>query len=132
MSGHLNPLGCHSRSICLPVTIGVLGRTQDKPHGRVLLAGSLYEGVFAPLMAEGSPAANSLSWLVGTGPARGMGLLLVVVVVLSVGLAVGGYSYRRLRYMEDELPDAIPDAFIAADKDELQALADRQFLGESV
>jgi MFS family permease len=101
--------------------------TSMQPLG-FLLAGFLYEAAFAPLMAEGSPVANSLSWLVGTGPARGMGLLLVVVGVLSVGLAVGGYSYRRLRLVEDDLPDAVPDASFAADKDELQALADRQLM----
>ncbi len=32
--------------------------------------------------------------------------------------------------MEDDLPDAVPDAIIVADKDDLQAQADQQILAQ--
>jgi hypothetical protein len=89
-----------------------------------ITTGPLVERFFEPWMAAGGPLAASIGALIGAGPGRGMGLLMVVIGLLYLLLAVGGLSYRQLRYMEDALPDAIPDALIIADKDQAQRLAD--------
>jgi len=73
-----------------------------------ILAGPLHDEVFAPLMVSGGRLEDSLSWLVGAGPGWGMALMLVLCGALSVGLALWGYRYRRLRFMEDDLPSAEP------------------------
>jgi hypothetical protein len=39
--------------------------------------------------------------------------------------SVAAYSYRPIRCLEDILPDAIADDVIEADKDKIQAKADR-------
>jgi hypothetical protein len=51
---------------------------------------------------------------------------MITVGLLRVVMAFIGYNFKPLRNMEDDLPDAIPDAIIVADKDVLQALADEQ------
>ncbi|MFE2865370.1 amino acid adenylation domain-containing protein [Embleya sp. NPDC059259] len=88
-------------------------------------AGPLADKVFEPLLRSDGALADSVGVVLGTGPGRGTGLLLVLV-----GLALGvwgliGLSYRPLSRMEDLLPDAIPDVEIG-DKDTIQAEADRQ------
>jgi hypothetical protein len=79
-----------------------------------LLAGPLADGVFAPLMAPGGALAGTLGPLLGgTGPGRGIGLLLVVMGGMCVVVAVAGLLSPRLMRMEDDLPDAHPDALSA-------------------
>jgi hypothetical protein len=95
-----------------------------------LVAGPLVDGVFEPLMAHDGLLANSVGALIGSGPGRGIALLMIIMGVLRVILAIVGYGYRPLRLMEDGLPDAISDAIIVADKDALQAQADRQLLAQ--
>ncbi|MEU5261589.1 amino acid adenylation domain-containing protein [Amycolatopsis sp. NPDC021455] len=75
------------------------------------LAGPLTDGVFEPLAA----AAGM--------PGRGMGWLAVGAGIVSLALAAGAWRYRRLRLLEDELPDAIPDPVVLKDKDAIQAKA---------
>jgi hypothetical protein len=86
-----------------------------------ILTGPLHDRVFEPLMSDGGTLARSLGWLLGAGPGRGMALMLVLCGAISVLLAVWGYRHAPIRFMEDDLPDAIPDAIIIADKDALQA-----------
>ncbi|MYS78909.1 non-ribosomal peptide synthetase/MFS transporter [Embleya scabrispora] len=88
-------------------------------------AGPLADRVFEPLLRSDGALAGSVGVVLGTGPGRGTGLLLVLV-----GLALGvwgllGLWYRPLSRMEDALPDAIPDVEIG-DKDTIQAEADRR------
>lgn len=90
-----------------------------------LTAGPLADRVFEPLLRSDGALADSVGVVLGTGPGRGTGLLLVLV-----GLALGvwglvGLLYRPLSRMEDVLPDAIPDVEIG-DKDTIQAEADRR------
>lgn len=99
------------------------------PFG-ALLAGPLVDKVFEPLMAHNGLWASSIGGLIGSGPGRGIALLMIMMGTLRVILAIAGYSYRPLRTMEDTLPDAIPDAIIIADKDALQEQADRQLLAQ--
>ncbi len=88
-----------------------------------LLAGPLVASVFAPL-ASSLPRGISEAGLFG--PAGGMGLLITGIGLILFIWAVMGMSYPQLRHMETILPDAVPDAFIIRDKDQLQNRADRQ------
>ncbi|MFB6891499.1 amino acid adenylation domain-containing protein [Kitasatospora sp. NPDC056327] len=90
-----------------------------------LTAGPLSDHVFEPLMRPGGALADSVGLVLGTGPGRGAGLLLVVVGLLLAVWGLVGLAYRPLRLLEDILPDALPDAEIG-DKDAIQAEADRQ------
>jgi hypothetical protein len=65
--------------------------------------------VFNPLLVEGGALASTVGQVLGVGPARGTGLLFVVSGLLSVVVAAGGYLYPRTHYLEDELPDAMPE-----------------------
>ncbi|WP_293017300.1 MULTISPECIES: hypothetical protein [unclassified Moorena] len=73
-----------------------------------LIAGPLDELVFEPLMAVNGQLANSLGKIIGTGTGRGIDLIFIVVGILIVMITIGAYQYPRLRFIEDELPDAIP------------------------
>ncbi|MET9400200.1 amino acid adenylation domain-containing protein [Kitasatospora sp. NPDC002965] len=90
-----------------------------------LTAGPLSDHVFEPLMRPGGALADSVGLVLGTGPGRGAGLLLVVVGLVLTVWGVLGLAYRPLRLLEDLLPDALPDAEIG-DKDAIQAEADRR------
>jgi MFS family permease len=90
-----------------------------------LTAGPLADRIFEPLLQPGGLLAPTVGALIGTGPGRGMALLLIIVGGLLMIWGAIGLRYRPLRYMEDILPDALPDAEIADDKDALQAEADR-------
>ncbi|MFI8082966.1 amino acid adenylation domain-containing protein [Kitasatospora sp. NPDC086009] len=89
-----------------------------------LTAGPLSDHVFEPLMRPGGALADSVGLVLGTGPGRGAGLLLVVVGAVLAVWGLLGLAYRPLRLIEDLLPDALPDAEIG-DKDAIQAEADR-------
>lgn len=79
------------------------------PPVAALLCGPLSDKLFEPWMAPGGALADSAGRVLGTGTGRGIALLFVVLgacVFLNVLLA---YLSPRLRNVEDELPDAIPD-----------------------
>lgn len=76
-----------------------------------LVAGPLADYVFEPLLADArSPLAETLGAIVGVGQGRGIGLLFIILGLLTVLSVCCAYLYPRLRYLEDELTDAIPDA----------------------
>jgi hypothetical protein len=78
-------------------------------------AGPLADKIFEPLMAVGGRLAGSVGAVIGTGPGRGIGLLFILMGVLTV-VAVGfGWLYPRLRLLDLELADAIPDLPATAD-----------------
>ncbi|MEV0215411.1 amino acid adenylation domain-containing protein [Micromonospora sp. NPDC050695] len=87
-----------------------------------LSAGPLAEHVFAPLVSPD----GALAAVVGTGPGRGMALAAIVAGLCSLALAAVGIAYRPIRDVEAELPDNDPGTVIVADKDRLQAEADRR------
>ncbi|MCP5099149.1 MAG: MFS transporter, partial [Chloroflexi bacterium] len=93
-----------------------------------LAVGPLVDKVFEPLMAHDGLLASSVGAVIGSGAGRGIALLMIVVGLLRIILAIAGYSVGALRNMEEDLPDAIPDAIIVSDKDALQERADRQLL----
>ncbi|MGD8624876.1 MAG: MFS transporter, partial [Anaerolineae bacterium] len=74
-----------------------------------LLTGPLADHVFGPAMAEGGRLAPVFGGLIGVGPARGMGLMLLLAGVLLLVVTAAAYAYPRLRLIEDELPDVLPD-----------------------
>ena len=74
-----------------------------------LVAGPLADYVFEPLMVPDGPLAESVGQLIGVGQGRGIGLMFMIVGALTMIVTVVAYHYPRLRLLEDELPDAIPD-----------------------
>jgi hypothetical protein len=94
-------------------------------------AGLLADALLEPAMADGGWLSGAVGGLLGSGPGRGMALLLVVLGGVQVVLAVIGLRWRTLRYMEDALPDAIPGAVVTWDRDKLQQEADMLLAGAS-
>jgi MFS family permease len=72
-----------------------------------LIAGPLADHLFEPLLAVGGPLAGNLGRVTGLGPGRGIGLLFSVMGVVQLAAVLIGWSYPRLRLVEDELPDAV-------------------------
>jgi hypothetical protein len=91
-----------------------------------LAAGPLAERLFEPWMRAGGPLAGSAGAVIGTGPGRGIALLVIVAGIGSVVLGLAAFATRRVRRLEDELPDVIPAGVVIRDKDALQEQADRR------
>jgi hypothetical protein len=53
--------------------------------------------------------------VIGTGPGRGIALLLVVIGAVIVAHTVLSYLSPRIRNVEDELPDALPERDAASE-----------------
>jgi MFS transporter, DHA3 family, macrolide efflux protein len=69
--------------------------------------GPLADKVFEPLLRPGGALSASLvGKVVGVGPGRGMGLILVVFGAAAILVSLLAYANPRLRRIEDELPDA--------------------------
>ncbi|ACZ86273.1 non-ribosomal peptide synthetase/MFS transporter [Streptosporangium roseum] len=97
-----------------------------------LTAPSLADDVFGPLLVPGGALADTLVGdVVGVGPGRGAGLLLVVCGALLMLWGALGLWYRPLRRMEDALPDAVAGAEIADDLDAVQVEADAVLLEDA-
>ena len=58
-------------------------------------------------MAANGLLAGSVGQILGVGPRRGIGLLFITMEILAILLTVAVYRYPRLRFVEEELPDAI-------------------------
>ena len=88
-----------------------------------LVAGPLADRVFDPLLAPGGALADTfISALLGTGAGRGIGLLFIVSAVFLLLSSLVVFASPRVRNLEDEIPDAIPDDLPAGEFD-AQALA---------
>ena len=74
-----------------------------------LVVGPLADHLFEPaLLPDGALAAGLGPWL-GTGPGRGIGLMLVLLGIATLGCALLALSLPRVRRIEVELEDQIPD-----------------------
>jgi DHA3 family macrolide efflux protein-like MFS transporter len=73
-----------------------------------LACGPIAERVFNPLLVPGGPLANSVGRVVGTGPARGVGLMFLVIGAFVIAVTLLLYSSPRVRRLEEEIPDAVP------------------------
>jgi hypothetical protein len=61
-------------------------------------------------MAEGGALANTfIGSVLGNGPGRGIGLIMVISCLFMWGTSLVAYANPRIRLLEDEIPDAIPD-----------------------
>ena len=75
-----------------------------------VLAGPLADYVFEPVLGEGGLLASSVGPFLGNGRGRGIGLLFILLGLLTMLTVVAGQLYSRLRLLEDELKDCVPDA----------------------
>jgi hypothetical protein len=63
--------------------------------------------------------------VIGVGQGRGSGFLFIWLGCLTLLVSFLGYIYPRVRLVEDELPDAVPDdAHAQRSADEPAAAAD--------
>lgn len=90
-----------------------------------LMAGPLADYVFGPLTQPGGIAIHLLGTTLGSGPGRGMGLMLMVVGSLIMIWGLLAFLYRPLRELETDLPDALMGVVIHNDKDLLQQEVDK-------
>ncbi len=73
------------------------------------VAGPLADRLFEPAMAPGGRLAESLGALFGVGPGRGIALIFVLGGLAFILAGAAGYLFPRLRRVESELADALPD-----------------------
>ena len=75
-----------------------------------ILSGPLADNVFEPLMAEGGALASTfVGSALGTGPGRGIGLMFILSCLTMTAGSILAYAHPRIRNLEEEIPDAIPD-----------------------
>lgn len=74
-----------------------------------LIAGPLADSVFGPLMSDGGALSGTVGGVIGVGQERGIGLIFILSGILMLLVTAAAYAYPRLRLIEDELPDVIPD-----------------------
>ncbi|MGB8506881.1 MAG: MFS transporter [Pyrinomonadaceae bacterium] len=77
-----------------------------------VLAGPLADNLFEPWLADGGFLAASVGSVIGTGPGRGIAFLFIILGLLTLLMVGVGYLYSRLRLLEDELKDCIPDTIL--------------------
>ena len=77
-----------------------------------IIAGTLADFVLEPAARAGTGLPAAFSWLVGTGPGSGMGLLIVFCGLVGVLVGVMGYFVPAIYNAETILPDhdALPKA----------------------
>ena len=76
-----------------------------------LTVGPMADYLFEPSMREGGILASTfIGSLIGIGPGRGMGLMFILSGLSMIGASIVAIANRRIRLVEDELPDVTPDA----------------------
>jgi MFS family permease len=80
------------------------------------LAGPLAERLFEPAMAQGGALAPLFGPLVGVGPGRGIALIFLVAGALYVCIALSILLHPRIRRVEIELPDVVPEGQMTKDE----------------
>ncbi len=71
----------------------------------MMLAGTLADYVFEPMMQVGGWGVDLFAWLVGTGPGAGMGLMMVLAGAVGVILGLSGFIIPSIRNLERLIPD---------------------------
>ena len=74
----------------------------------VLVAGPLAQHVFEPMMAEGGALAGSVGSIIGVGDGRGIALMYIIGGLALIALVAVSALVRKIRLMEDYLPDQTP------------------------
>jgi MFS family permease len=77
-----------------------------------LISGPLADRVFEPLLAVNGPLAGSVGRLIGVGKGRGIALLLILLGLLVLMTVAAFSRYSRLRQLESELPDVLPETWL--------------------
>ncbi len=75
----------------------------------LVLSGPLADRVFEPLLAARGALAGSVGRVIGTGPGRGIAFMFILAGVGMILLATAGWLHPRVRRIEEEIPDQIPD-----------------------
>jgi hypothetical protein len=75
-----------------------------------LVAGPLADNLFEPLLQEGGALSSTfVASVVGVGAGRGIAMIFIVSA-LSLWISSGyAFTNPRIRNLEEEIPDAIPD-----------------------
>jgi hypothetical protein len=128
-SAPLVAVGCASFLFCVPIIGGsanAIWQSKVAPdlQGRVfavrqmlallasslasLSAGALADRWFERWLAPDGALAGSVGRVIGVGPGRGIGFLFVLLGVLLVSEMIAACLTPRLRHLEDDLPDALP------------------------
>ncbi|GLW98479.1 non-ribosomal peptide synthetase/MFS transporter [Microtetraspora sp. NBRC 16547] len=98
-------------------------------QGRVLATNQMLATTMTPVgYLTAAPLTTWSESLTGAATGPAIGVMLGVSGVLLTLWGVAGLRIRRLRHIEDELPDALPTAVISTDLDDLQVEADRHAL----
>lgn len=70
-----------------------------------IIGGTLADYVLEPAARLGTGLPAAFSWLVGTGPGSGMGLLIVFCGLIASLVGMTGYFIQPIRNAESTLPD---------------------------
>lgn len=70
-----------------------------------LIAGFLADRVLEPAMMPGGNLANIFGSIFGTGHGAGIALLYVLTSICLLLVGLGGYTFKNLREVENNLPD---------------------------
>jgi len=98
------PLGMQGRVFALRRTVA----SAMAPIA-ILAAGPLADRVFEPLLAADGALAASVGSVIGTGPGRGIAFLVIISGLMTAVVGLLGWLHPRVRNLETELPDVIPD-----------------------
>ena len=71
----------------------------------MMLAGTLADYLFEPMMQPGGWGDSLFGWLVGTGRGAGMGLMMVFAGAVGVILGLSGFVIPSIRNLERLIPD---------------------------
>jgi len=71
----------------------------------MILAGTLADYVFEPMMQVGNWGADVFGRLVGTGPGAGMGLMMVLAGTVGLILGLTGFIVPAIRNLETLIPE---------------------------
>lgn len=96
------PLELHGRVFSIILMIA-----ESTAPVALLVAGPLTDHVLEPLFRPGGALADSLGQVVGVGPGRGIGFLYMVLGVFVLCVTAVASRLPRLRFVEDELQDAV-------------------------
>ncbi|MFZ0545231.1 MAG: MFS transporter [Candidatus Promineifilaceae bacterium] len=79
-------------------------QTGTMPLG-YLIAGPLADRIMEPAMAPGGILSPWFSWLVGSQPGAGMGVMFLGTAICGTTISIAGYLFRPIRNVESDLPD---------------------------
>jgi MFS transporter, DHA3 family, macrolide efflux protein len=75
-----------------------------------LLGGLLADRVFEPLLIVGGLLSDTfVAKIVGVGPGRGMGFMMVCSGLILLVVSLVAFLNPRIRYLETEIPDAVTE-----------------------